>query len=369
MKVVMVSKALVRGTYQRKLEEMASVGDIQLTVVTPPSWREGRTEIPLERRQTNGYELIVSPIAFNGRYHLHFYPGLGRILHAVRPDIVHVDEEPYNLATFLALRAARAVGARRLFFTWQNINRRLPPPFFLLERANYRTAQGAIAGVSDAAGVLREKGFAGPIWIIPQFGVDLEVFQPGPPHAAEVFTVGFVGRLVHEKGADLLIRACASLASPWRLLIAGDGEERDRLKNLAQSLGVVDRVAFLGAMTSSQIPAFLHRLDALALPSRTMPNWREQFGRALVEAMACEVAVVGSSSGEIPRVIGGAGLVVPEEDPVALAAALRELQENPARRAALGRQGRERVRSAFTQRAVAEQTVRAYEDLMNKSYV
>lgn len=365
----MVSKALVRGTYQRKLEEMARVGDVRLTVVTPPSWREGRTEIPLERRHTDGYELVVSPIAFNGRYHLHFYPGLGRILRAVRPDIVHVDEEPYNLATFLALRAARGVAARRLFFSWQNINRRLPPPFSLLERANYRAADGAIAGVGDAATVLREKGFTGPIWVIPQFGVDPEVFQPGPARASDVFTVGFIGRLVPEKGLDLLVRACAPLAAPWRLLIVGEGDERGRIQALAQSLGVADRVDFVGGMSSAQIPDFLHRLDALVLPSRTMPNWREQFGRALVEAMACEVAVVGSSSGEIPRVIGDAGLVVPEENVAALTAALRALQQDPERRLSLGRNGRARVLSTFTQRGVAEQTVRVYEDLMNVRYV
>src|SRR5438105_14189342 len=124
----MVSKAVVRGTYQRKLEEIAR-GGVDLTVVAPPAWREGKNVIALERSFTRGYELVVSPIVFNGHYHLHFYPWLGELLHARRPDLVHVDEEPYNLATLLAMRQAREVGARRLFFTWQNILRDLPLPF------------------------------------------------------------------------------------------------------------------------------------------------------------------------------------------------------------------------------------------------
>lgn len=369
MKVVMVSKALVRGTYQRKLEEIAGQDEVELTVVTPPAWREGASVIPLERHYTRGYQLLVTPIVFNGRYHLHFYPWLAGILRRAKPDLVHIDEEPYNLATLLAMRAARSIGARRLFFTWQNIYRRLPLPFALVERENYRLAHGAIAGIGDAAAVLRQKGFKPPVWIIPQFGVDPELFRPiDPPPDAEssVFTVGFVGRLVPEKGVDLLIRACKTLDRPWRLRIVGDGEERARLIELAARLGVADAVEFVGAVSSSDVPSLLRSLSALALPSRTFPNWREQFGRVLPEAMACGVPVVGSNSGEVPRVIGDAGLIVPEGEWEPLGEALRELQRDPARRRELGCRGRERVLQHFTQQSVARQTVAVYRELLGQ---
>lgn len=126
----MVSKAFaIRDVYQRKLEEIACLDDVDLTVISPPSWREGRSIFTLNQRFTRGYDLLVTPIAFNGRFHVHFYPRLPALLRSLRPDLVHVDEEPYNLATWLAMRSARAVGARCLFFTWQNLNRRLPVPF------------------------------------------------------------------------------------------------------------------------------------------------------------------------------------------------------------------------------------------------
>src|SRR2546430_1576859 len=122
----MVSKACLVGAYQRKLEELAQRG-IELTVIVPPSWRDESGEVRLERTYTTGYRLLVEPIRFNGYYHLHYYPGLARRMAEFRPDIAHIDEEPYNLATWHALRLAREYGARSLFFSWQNLLRSYPP--------------------------------------------------------------------------------------------------------------------------------------------------------------------------------------------------------------------------------------------------
>ena len=85
MRVVMVSKALVIGAYQRKLEELACQPGVELTAVVPPYWREGRSLFRLDHAYTSGYELIVAPLAFNGQFHLHFYPTLGRLLRQRRP--------------------------------------------------------------------------------------------------------------------------------------------------------------------------------------------------------------------------------------------------------------------------------------------
>jgi glycosyltransferase involved in cell wall biosynthesis len=137
------------------------------------------------------------------------------------------------------------------------------------------------------------------------------------------------------------------------------------LQQLARELGIAQRVHFDGSIPSAQMPAYLQQLDVLVLSSRTRPNWKEQFGRVLVEAMACGVAVVGSDSGEIPHVIGGAGLVFPEDDAGALAGHLRRLMTSPSLRAELGRNGRQRVLEKFTQAQVAAKTVAVYRELMN----
>jgi glycosyltransferase involved in cell wall biosynthesis len=115
------------------------------------------------------------------------------------------------------------------------------------------------------------------------------------------------------------------------------------------------------------MPGVYRALDVLALPSRTRPNWKEQFGRALVEAMSCGVAVVGSRCGEIPNVIADAGLVVPEGDPGALAAALQRLLDDAALRGRLAEAGRARVLARFTQRQVAQETVEVYREVLTAS--
>ncbi len=106
--------------------------------------------------------------------------------------------------------------------------------------------------------------------------------------------------------------------------------------------------------------------DCLVLPSLTRRNWKEQFGRVLIEAMACEVPVIGSSSGEIPRVIADAGMVFQEGDISDLAKRIEMLLCDKELRASLGRKGRERVLARYTQKKVALDTYGIYEDLMSK---
>ncbi len=368
MRVLMISKACLMGAYQRKLEEIARFPDIELMVVVPPSWCDGSRLIRLERAHTAGYELVVEPIAFNGHFHLYFYPRLGRRLRAFAPDVVHVDEEPYNFATFHALRLAQMYGARVLWFTWQNLSRRYPFPFRCIERYNLCHADYAIAGNRGAAVVWREKGYTGPLAVIPQFGVDPGIFAPrrGGRDPARGFLIGYVGRLVPEKGVDLLLEAVAGMDGVWRLTVVGAGPERERLEVLARRLGLADRVSFEGILPSLRMPAFYRELDVLVLPSRSQPNWVEQFGRVLVEAMACGVPVVGSSCGEIPNVVDDAGLIFPEGDARALRERMVRLMHDPDLRADLIRRGRERVLAHFTQAQVAEQTVAVYWEMINE---
>ena len=366
MRVTIVSKACVVGAYQKKLEEIARHEEIDLTVVVPPYWRDNGRRQSLERTHTRGYHLVVAPLVFNGRFHTHFYPTLPAILRKARPDLVHIDEEPYNLATYLAARQAARLGAEVLFFTWQNLLRHYPFPFGHMERHVYRRARGALAGSRSAGEVLRAKGYHGPIRVLPQFGVDPQIFRPRARRAAhQPFAISYAGRLVPEKGLDVLVEAVAGLPGEWRTHFYGDGPMRDELHCLVQRLNLSDRVVFHDHVSSTQMSEKLGGADALVLPSRTWANWKEQFGRVLIEAMACGVPVVGSDSGEIPEVIGDAGIVVPEGDAGALREALRALREDPDLWTALSQRGRERVLARYTQSRIADETVAYYHELLS----
>jgi glycosyltransferase involved in cell wall biosynthesis len=360
----MLSKACLVGAYQRKLEELARQGDVELTCLVPPYWLQDGAPIRLERAHTHGYQLAVAPIRFNGHFHYFHFLDLPRWLARTRPDVVHVDEEPYNLATGLALRLAARSGARCLFFTWQNLLRRYPPPFSLWERYAFRAARHALAGNREAVDVLRHKGYRGPATVIPQFGVDPEVFRPRTRPPDQRFAIGFAGRLVAEKGLHVLLDALRDLAPPWHLQLVGSGPAQPTLARQAARLGIADHVEFVPHAPSTAMPAIVAAWDTLALPSLTRPNWKEQFGRILVEAMASGVPCVGSASGEIPHVLGDAGLVVPEGDPGALREALARLREDVLLRRDLADRGRARVLARFTHTCIAEQTYDVYHAML-----
>ncbi len=365
MRVLMLSKACIVGIYQRKLELIAQQ-DVNLLTLVPPSWRDERGEQPLERVYTSGYDLRAIPITLNGNFHLHWYPTLGRVMREFQPHIVHIDEEAYNAATWHALWLARRLKAKTLFFTWQNIERSYPAPFSWGEAWVMRSVDQALAGTQSAADVLRAKGTQKPITVIPQFGTDPELFQPAAERPSRPFTMGYLGRLVEEKGVALLLEAVAQLRGDWHLRFVGGGPLHEALVQRAQALGIAERVTFVGQVPSTEMPMQYHRLDALVLPSLTRPNWKEQFGRVLIEAMASGVPVVGSDSGAIPDVIGGAGVVVAEADCMALSQALQRLLDDPAERARLAQAGRAHVLQHYTHAQVAAATVNVYREMMQE---
>ncbi len=384
MKVLMLSKACVVGAYQKKLEEIAQHDGMELTVVVPPEWQDERGTLRLERAHTTGYELRVEPIAFNGHFHTHYYPSLGRIVRQLQPEVVHIDEEPYNLATFQAMRAARRAGARTVVFTWQNLQRRYPPPFRWMESYVLARTDVLLTGNAEGVDVWRAKGYKGAVEVIPQFGVDPDIYsritRPSRPSKPSVLlrrstrrpsqselVIGYIGRLVPEKGIDVLLEAVAQLRGPWELRILGSGPERDRLEKMSQWLGILPRVSFDLPIPSTQLPYYYSGLDVLVLPSRTRSNWKEQFGRVLIEAMACQVVVVGARCGAIPEVIDDAGLTFAEGDSADLRAQLQRLLREAHLRLELAQKGRQRVLDHFTQSRIAERTVEIYKGLGHNS--
>ena len=359
----MASKALVVGAYHAKLEVLGAQPGIELYALAPDSWTENGRRQLAETVTPAAYRLSHQALRLNGRFHLHWWPKLASAVREFRPDIVHIDEEPYNAATAHACRIGHARRARVVFFAWQNIRRRYPPPFAWFERYVFGRAAG-IAGTETAAEVLRAKGFAGRLAVIPQFGVDPERFAPGPADARDgTFRIGFAGRLVHEKGIELLVEAGRRLDGDPELMIAGAGPLDEAIR--AQAAGDVG-VRLLGALPSAEMPGFYQGLDVLVLPTLGRRGWTEQFGRAAIEAMACGVPVIVSDAGELPAVVGEAGRVVPAGDVDALGQALGDLRDDAAKSPAICRDaGRARALAEFTHQRIAEATATFYRQVMD----
>ena len=286
------------------------------------------------------------------------------------PHVIHAEEEPDSLAALHVAVARRlaAPKARLVLHTWQNVNRPKRWPVRAVLRVTLGAADAVLCASTAAVGVLRAEGFVRPASVILPIGVDLDTYGPRPAdRLSPGFTVGFAGRLAPEKGLDTLLRAVARLDGSTVLALAGTGPSKAALEAQAEREGLGDRVRFLGRLDANQVATFLCAIDVLVLPSRATPVWKEQFGRVLAEGMACGVPVVGSRSGEIPNVIGDAGLLFPQDDADALRARLGELRDSPDLRLACTRLGLDRALRLFSASRLAQQTAAFYRELVETS--
>jgi glycosyltransferase involved in cell wall biosynthesis len=175
--------------------------------------------------------------------------------------------------------------------------------------------------------------------------------------------LGYVGRIVPEKGIADLINALALLPAHYQLTLVGAGTDEQLLRTWADNLGVGKRIHWHDPIATSAMPAMMQSFTALVLPSRTTANWKEQFGRVIIEAMACGIPVIGSDSGEIPHVIGAGGATFPEGDAGALASVIHVICADPNRLEALRATARQRVLSHYTQTALAARYVDIYRQM------
>lgn len=341
-----------------RYRSLAARTNIDLHLVMPAVWKEFGRTIVAEPPRAEGFSIHVLPIrlpqAGPMKWYLHFYPALRHLLSEIDPDVIHLWEEPWSVVALQAqlLRRRAAV----VLEVDQNILKRLPPPFetirgFVLGRTDHILSRSP-----DATEVVRARGYAGPVTPIG-YGVDLATFVPSAEPVStprtRPLTIGYVGRLVEEKGLDDALDAIAQATSPVLLNIMGEGPDEVRLRRRAKALGLGDCVTFRRWGSPQEVAAFLQELDALVLLTRTTKAVREQFGRVIIEAQACGIPVIGSSGGAIPDVVREGGWIVPERDPESLRQLLDRLAADPAMLRARASAARANVLARFTYDAVA----------------
>jgi glycosyltransferase involved in cell wall biosynthesis len=330
-------------------------------VVTPGVWRSEYTTSIFAREVLPDLQGQVAGlrVALPGRIQRHLYLArVARLIAKVGPQAAFVEEEPTSVAGFQWGSALRRAQVPFGLQADENLDRPLP----LVARAFRRWALAHAAFVAarspSAAALLRRIRADVRAPVIPHH---VPEWAPVRRLPREGFVVGYAGRLVPQKGLDVLIDAIAPIDGAV-LRLVGNGPIRAELEARAAARSVTLEID--STVKHEDMAGAYTTFDVLVLPSRTTPRWAEQFGRVLVEAMSCGVPVVGSDSGEIPWVIGctGGGLVVPEGDVAALREALVRLRDSPGLRGELAARGQEQARAQFSVAAIAarlDQALRA----------
>ncbi len=353
--------------YQRKVDYLANAPEVELLQLNSSAGiPTGRRASADGQRHYTVEALAARQLGQAGDPHREWYQPLTLGLRRFRPDLIHCEFEQESLG------AAQVALARRLFapraaltlYAYQNLLRSRRAAVRAVSALTRRAAGAVVCASGEAAEVLRRQGYRGLTPVIAGMGVDTTRFWPAatPPARARL-VVGYAGRLVTEKDVATLVRAVAVVKAEAELVVAGGGPELAALTALAGTLGLGERCQFVGPVDYDAMPEFLRGLDVLVLPSRTTANWKEQFGRVLVEAMACGTVVVGSDSGAMAEVMGEAGSVFAEGDAATLARILEALAARPGRRAELRAAGLARVQAHYTVERVAAAVLALWREL------
>ena len=368
-----IGHSYVVAQNRRLAHEMArqGAGEWEVTAAAPARLRGDLRDIELEPIPSEACALVALDVRFGSHPHLRMYGrALSRLLG--QPwDVVHCWEEPYVVA---AAQVARRVPAAARFVpaTFQNIAKRYPAPVRMMERRVMARADGWIAfGETVYETQHGRPGYASKPGRVINPGVDIEAFHPDSEARRRTRerlgwtladrVVGFTGRFVEEKGIGTLLNAFAQSTASWNLLAVGGGVLGGEIDALRRRHPTRVRVAT--DVSHDDVPAYLNAMDLLCAPSRTTAGWREQFGRMLIEAMACGVPVLASASGEIPHVLGGAGVLVPEDDPAVWMREIERLVAEPSTRADLAARGLERARARFAWSTVARAHLDFFQEL------
>ena len=263
----------------------------------------------------------------------------------IKPDIIHVFDEYSSFYLAQVILCRNILFGRKVpvvAYAFQNIQFKSPQFVFkfpirffkrivrkilhpFLFAFNRRYINGITGCNISALENIKILGAKMPMRLI-FWGVDFDIFCPKNRNLCKekfkipkkVKLIGYFGRIIRPKGLNNLI-AAVSKAEDCNLMLVGNGCKGDNyeneLNNLIDNLEIKDRVYRFDSVPQKDLADYYNCLDAFVLPSQTINDWKEQYGRVLVEAMACHIPVIGSSSGAIPEVLRGypKGLIFRED--------------------------------------------------------
>jgi glycosyltransferase involved in cell wall biosynthesis len=255
-----------------------------------------------------------------------------------------------------------AIRAERYF--WRKLKQLRWYSFIHMQKQVARTLP-YILTVSECARRDISRDFTIPLErfrIVPN-GINTDLFYPLPDVQRDSHRIIVTNSAdTPLKGLIYLLHAIAEIRRrrPVRLVVIGQPKPNGTIERLVRKLNLAEQVSFTGRISSA---AFVREYARAGMA--VVPSVYEGFGLPAGEAMACGVPVIATTGGALPEVVGDAGILVPPRDTPALAAAIENLLGDPAKAAALGQRGYQRVQAHFTWQRAAEKTVAAYREVIH----
>lgn len=370
MKLLLVWHAGGVQSYWKRIEELAKKFD-EVLLVVPKNWNEGGKDvITSDTTLLPNCKIKAIQTRLNRHGALYFYSmKFRKLIKDFKPDIVHIHEEPWSISALQTIFLCKQLRLNAKFvIDSAAINLKKMPVFSSIEKYVMRNSSLIFARNNECREILVKRGCSLPICILPN-GVDPELFKAADISEIENikssynvpaghYIVAFIGRMIREKGifdfVDSSKSLLDSLNKPIHFLMVGNGPEKENVKKKVQELGLENSFTFIDKVPSTQVPLIMNALDILVLPSISTTNWKEQFGRVLVEAMACGKAVIGSSSGGIPEVIGDQQYVFVEGNSNQLTRIAEQLISNSELLDQAKKHGRKRVDTLYSWSAISE---------------
>ncbi|MBC7430422.1 MAG: glycosyltransferase [Bacteriovorax sp.] len=330
MKILVIGHSLVVDSNRKFWSVLAKDQQVDVHLVVPSEWNSNLVNaLKFCKQSATDQELTIHPIPvyFKGSGSFYFYKilQLYKILENEKYDAIIVTQETWSLSAFqlgFLKKITKNAKTPAHLSLCQNIIKpqlKFAQPFERLITSFYDTlfyCDSAICSVLDWKKIRNRTAY----W---PFSFDSDIYKRSSDKLTKTLKIGYLGRISEEKGLRSLIAAFEELRDenkiPVQLVIAGNGP----LKDLAKGKDI----EYLGVLPHNQAHLFYQKINIFILPSLTMPFWKEQFGRVIVESVASGVPVIGSSSGAIPEVLSKIGLktVFEEGNKSALKKAIIEL--------------------------------------------
>lgn len=385
MKIAIVGHSFT-SERQWKLAEfiVQNYPGISVSLLIPRKWflptyrqSEEHTYEDVVKKIDKRVDIYPLPCLLSGDIKYYVLLKMSKILHRISPDILYVHSEPTSLMALHSLRSGKSAGCRCVLFTHENLYKSMGPLSKLLLSVTTKCYDFIVAASLSAKRCLIEKGVVREkIAIIPQTGIDTQFFKPNRSgEFSDGVRILYAGSLIPEKGVHVLLKAVDFMnkkgflrSCRCKFLIYGRGYLRSYLEQYARRRGINHLVRFKDLVHYRRMPLILNKAEVFVYPSIPYGIWVEQFGFAVVEAMACGLPVVTTECGALPELVKHeeTGFVVPPNDYVSLAHALLQIIENPDMRYRMGKAARMRAESQFSLKAVSEKVISLFRRLLEK---